>query len=43
MQEFKGSKSRADFLKEIESGKFNDVVALYRSNESTSVSIYDEK
>lgn len=37
IQEFKGSKMRADFLKEIENGSFNDVVALYRSNESTSV------
>lgn len=37
LKEFKGSKSRADFLKEIESGSYDDVVALYRSNESTSI------
>ncbi|CZT06702.1 probable glyoxylate/hydroxypyruvate reductase (D-isomer-specific 2-hydroxy acid dehydrogenase superfamily) [Rhynchosporium agropyri] len=29
------SKTRADFLKELESGSYDDVVALYRSNEST--------
>ncbi|CZR59462.1 probable glyoxylate/hydroxypyruvate reductase (D-isomer-specific 2-hydroxy acid dehydrogenase superfamily) [Phialocephala subalpina] len=38
LKEFNGSKSRAEFLKEIESGSYNDVVALYRSNESTSIS-----
>ncbi|CZT12660.1 hypothetical protein WAI453_005628 [Rhynchosporium graminicola] len=29
------SQTRADFLKELESGSYDDVVALYRSNEST--------
>lgn len=36
-QEFSGSKTRADFLKELESGSYDDVVALYRSNDSTKV------
>ena len=34
---FSGS-TRAEFLEECEKGSYNDVVALYRSNESTSVS-----
>ncbi|KAE8448976.1 hypothetical protein EG329_008772 [Mollisiaceae sp. DMI_Dod_QoI] len=34
---FKGEQSRADFVKEIESGSYDVVVALYRSNESTSI------
>ncbi|EKD16501.1 putative D-isomer specific 2-hydroxyacid dehydrogenase [Drepanopeziza brunnea f. sp. 'multigermtubi' MB_m1] len=37
LKEFSGSKTRADFVKELESGRFNDVVALYRSNDSTKI------
>ncbi|KAH7408015.1 D-isomer specific 2-hydroxyacid dehydrogenase [Cadophora sp. MPI-SDFR-AT-0126] len=37
LKEFSGSKTRADFLKELESGSYDDVVALYRSNESTKI------
>ncbi|KAL2073875.1 hypothetical protein VTL71DRAFT_11201 [Oculimacula yallundae] len=37
LKEFSGSKTRADFLKELESGSYNDVVALYRSNDSTKI------
>lgn len=40
LQEFSGSsKTRADFLQELEKGSYNDVVALYRSNDSTKVSM----
>jgi hypothetical protein len=35
-QSFTGT-MRDEFLKQCESGTYNDVVALYRSNESTSV------
>jgi glyoxylate reductase len=35
-QTFTGT-TREEFLKECESGTYNDVVALYRSNDSTSV------
>lgn len=37
LKEFSGLKTRADFVKELESGSYNDVVALYRSNESTTL------
>ncbi|KAG4442127.1 hypothetical protein IFR05_002413 [Cadophora sp. M221] len=37
LKEFLGPKTRADFLKELESGSYDDVVALYRSNDSTKI------
>jgi glyoxylate reductase len=38
LKEYTG-KTREDFLADCASGEWNDVVALYRSNESTSVRI----
>lgn len=35
-QEYTG-KTKADFLRDCESEEWKDIVALYRSNESTSV------
>lgn len=32
-----GSGSRQDFLSQLKSGSYNDVVAIYRSNESTGI------
>ncbi|KAK6579542.1 hypothetical protein PZA11_007778 [Diplocarpon coronariae] len=37
LKEFSDSQTRADFLRELESGGYDDVVALYRSNESTKI------
>jgi len=31
--------SREDFLKKVKRGEYDDVVAIYRSNESTTVSV----
>ncbi|KAH7356379.1 putative hydroxyisocaproate dehydrogenase [Rhexocercosporidium sp. MPI-PUGE-AT-0058] len=37
LKEFAGSKTRAEFLKELESGSYDNVIALYRSNDSTKL------